>query len=162
MTHIRAGVCRPARVSPRKGIAQHRYADHRLVHSAKKNGMRSLNLGLFFAGCGLIAVTIIRQVDPSLGVFAIPATGFFIAIGLLPFVPFGVLNRRAQNPLSLWICTLALAALSGFWIWGFGSVFWWNPAPDAQDGLALVVLPAVMIAVAGPVAVGVWAIERYL
>ena len=129
---------------------------------AKKSGMRSLNLGLFFLGCGLIAVTIIRQVDPSLGVFAIPATGFFIAIGILPFVPFGVLNRRAQNPVSLWICALALMALSAFWIWGFGSVFWWNPAPDAQDGLALVVLPAVMIAVAGPVAVGVWAIERYL
>jgi len=124
--------------------------------------LRTLNLILLFAGFALVAVTIGMEADTSLGVFAIPAIGFFVALAFLPFVPFGVLSRRASHTVSLIICTLALIALSVVWIWGFGSIFWWNEHPDAQDGLILVVLPAYMIAAAGVVAVGAWAIERYL
>jgi hypothetical protein len=124
--------------------------------------LRTLNIVLLVAGFALVAVTIAMEADTSLGVFAIPAIGFFIALAFLPYIPFGVLNRRATHTVSLVICTLALAALSAVWIWGFGSVFWWNTNPDAQDGLIMVVLPAYMIAAAGIIAVGVWAIERYL
>jgi len=124
--------------------------------------LRTINLVLLGAGFLLVAATIINQADMSLGVFAIPAIGFFVALAFLPYVPFGVLNRQLDRPLLLALCTLALLGLSAFWIWGFGSVFWWNETPDAQDGLALVVLPAVMIAAAGPAAVVIWAIDRFL
>jgi len=124
--------------------------------------LRTLNSILLIAGLALVAATIISQADSSLGVFAIPAIGFFVALAFLPYIPFGYLNRRLSRAAPLLVCTLALAALSAFWIWGFGSVFWWNDTPDAQDGLALLVFPAYMIAAAGPVAVGAWALERYL
>lgn len=124
--------------------------------------LRTLNTILLFAGFALVAITIVMQADTSLGVFAIPAIGFFVALAIVPYVPFGVLNRRVTRLVPLAICTVALLGLSAFWIWGFGGVFWWNDTPDAQDGLALVVLPAVMIAAAGPVALGAWAIDRYL
>jgi hypothetical protein len=124
--------------------------------------VRVLNWILFIFGLALVAVTIAMEADTSLGVFAIPAIGFFVALAFLPYVPFGVLNRRVDRLAPLLVCTLALIALSAFWIWGFGSVFWWNEQPDAQDGLALVVFPAYMIAAAGPIAVGAWALERYL
>ena len=124
--------------------------------------LRRLNLILLILGFALVAVTIGMEADKSLGVFAIPAVGFFVALAFLPFVPFGVLNRRAAHTASLLVCTFALLALSAVWVWGFGSVFWWNQTPDPQDPLVLVVLPAYMIAAAGVVAVGVWALERYL
>lgn len=124
--------------------------------------LRTLNVILLVAGFLLVAGTIVMVADTSLGVFAIPAIGFFVALAFLPYVPFGVLNRRATRTVSVALCTVALAALSAFWIWGFGSVFWWNEHPDAQDGLALVVFPAYMIAAAGIASVAIWAIERYL
>jgi len=124
--------------------------------------VRALNWFLFVAGLVLVAVTIAMEADTSLGVFAIPAIGFFVALAFLPYIPFGVLNRRLDGLAPLLICTMALIALSAFWIWAFGGVFWWNEHPDAQDGLALVIFPAIMIAASGPVALAAWALERYL
>ncbi len=121
-----------------------------------------MNWILLVAGLALVAVTIAMEADTSLGVFAIPAIGFFVALAFLPYIPFGVLNRRLNRLTPLLICTVALIALSVFWFWGFGGAFWWNEHPDAQDGLALVIFPALMIAAAGPVAVAAWGLERYL
>ncbi|MEJ8574671.1 hypothetical protein [Microbaculum marinum] len=124
--------------------------------------MRSFNVLLLAAAFVLVAVTIAMEADTGLGVFAIPAIGFLVALAFLPFVPFGVLSRRAARTVSVAICTLALLLLAAVWIWGIGSVFWWNDTPHARDGLVFVVLPAYMIAASGMVAAGIWAIERYL
>ena len=79
--------------------------------------VRVLNWILFIFGLALVAVTIAMEADTSLGVFAIPAIGFFVALAFLPYVPFGVLNRRLDRLAPLMVCTLALIALSAFWIW---------------------------------------------
>jgi uncharacterized membrane protein len=124
--------------------------------------LRGLNWFLLVAGLLLVAVTISTEADPGLGVFAVPLVGMFVAYAFLPFLAFGALNRRLFHAVPLLICALALAGLSAFWIWGFGSAFWWNTKPDAQDALILVVLPAYMIAASGIVAVAAWALDRYL
>lgn len=124
--------------------------------------LRGLNWALLAAGFLLVAGTIFSEADMGLGVFAIPIAGFFVAFGFAPYVPFGIINRRTDRPVPLALCALAMIALSAFWIWGFGSTFWWNQHPDAQDGLVLIVLPVYMMAAAGIVAAGIWAIDRYL
>ncbi len=124
--------------------------------------LRGLNWVLLAAGLVLVAGTIALEADLGLGVFAIPLVGLFIAFGFAAYIPFGVINRRTNRALPLSICALAMAGLSAFWIWGFGSTFWWNEHPDAQDGLVLVVMPAYMIVASGIVATGTWALDRFL
>lgn len=117
---------------------------------------------MLVAGFLLIAGSILSESDLGLGVFAIPLIGVFVALGVAAYIPFGILNRRLSRPLPLGLCALALVGLSAFWIWGFGSTFWWNDRPDAQDGLVILVLPVYMMAASGFVAVAIWAIDRYL
>ena len=124
--------------------------------------LRGLNWILLVAGLALVAISIVSETDTGIGVFLIPAVGFFVAFAYVPYVAFGVLNRRLTRTLPLAICTVGLLGLSAFWVWGFGGAFWWNKNPDAQDALILVVLPAYMIAATGALALGAWGLERYL
>jgi hypothetical protein len=124
--------------------------------------LRKLNWILLVAGFVLVVGSILAEGDFSLGVFAIPFVGFFIAVGFVPYVPLGTLNGRLRKPGALALLSVGLIGLSAFWIWAFGSVFWWNPTPDAQDGLAVLVIPAAMVIGAAPVALAAWLVERYL
>jgi hypothetical protein len=117
---------------------------------------------LALAGIGLVAATIASEADTSVNLFAIPAIGFFIGLAAAPYALLGAVSRTLVKAGPLALCAIALVALSVFWTWAFGAVFWWNDTPDAQDGLALLVFPALMIAASGPVALVAWLLERFL
>lgn len=122
--------------------------------------LHSINLILAGAGMLIVAGSILLQLS-DLDVFAITFAGFIIAATAAPYALLAALSRQVGSVAARLVCGLGLVALSAFWIWAFGAVFWWNPSPDAQDGLALIVFPALMIAGAGAVAIIAWLIARF-
>ncbi|TCT11295.1 hypothetical protein EDC22_10452 [Tepidamorphus gemmatus] len=120
------------------------------------------SFNLILAGAGMVAVTgsILLELN-AVDIFAITFAGFIIAATAAPYALLAALSRQVDSDVARIVCGLGLAALSAFWIWAFGAVFWWNPTPDAQDGLALIVFPALMIAGAGAVAIIAWLIARF-
>lgn len=121
--------------------------------------LHTVNLILAAAGLLLVSTSIVLEMT-VIDVFAMTFAGFIVAATAAPYALLAALSRRLPGMIPQAICAAGLAGLSAFWIWAFGGVFWWNPAPDAQDGLALLVFPALMIAGAGAVAVTAWIVAR--
>jgi hypothetical protein len=134
----------------------------RLDRARKGSRIVLHNVNLILAGAGMLVVTgsILLELD-AVDIFAITFAGFIIAATAAPYALLAALSRQVGSAAARAVCGLGLAALSAFWIWAFGAVFWWNPTPDAQDGLALIVFPALMIAGAGAVAIIAWLIARF-
>jgi|GEM_PF-1865058 hypothetical protein len=124
-----------------------------------------LGVVLAIAGIALVAWSLTYGVGEGGGA-GLERNGLLVAIASAPYLALVGARHFSRTGTGRFIYLTGLTALSLFWIWSFGGMVWWNAAPDAQDGLSLVLIPVMMaglgILLLAATGLGEWIARRRL
>jgi hypothetical protein len=114
-----------------------------------------LGLVLAIAGIALVAWSLTYGLGEGGGA-GLERNGLLVAIGSAPYPVLAGAHHLARTRTGRLICLSGLAGLSLFWIWAFGGLVWWKAAPDAQDGLTVVLIAMMMAGLGIVLLVAAW------